>query len=129
MGEGRTSVVFIPSLNKCSRSIVLGDSDAGTAAGGSCDTIVVSYDCESSVVPMVVGDSIFAETEWKVLFVDELMTLILNLPEPSDLTLTVTVSEDVSSFCRVITRSYTSPPKRRDGRDVQGEDPEGFDAG
>lgn len=73
------------------------------------------------MVVRVVDETNCAGTEEKdVLAVGE-MTLMSNIPWPTDRTWTLTDSADASSFCKIIKRSYMSPPKRRDVRWIHGE--------
>jgi hypothetical protein len=102
--------------------MVFGDRDVGTTAGGGCETIVVSNKRESSVVLRFVDESICVDTDKNVFLVVGAMTLMSNCPNVVDCTWTVAGSPEASSFCRVINRSYLSPPKRRDESEVQGED-------
>jgi hypothetical protein len=57
---------------------VFGDEDAGTAAGGGCDTMVVSKACEASVVLKFVYESICADTDKNFLLAVGVMTLMSN---------------------------------------------------
>jgi hypothetical protein len=58
--------------------MVFGDRDAGTAAGGGCDTTVVSNNCELRVVLNFVDERNSADTDKNVLLVVGVMTVISN---------------------------------------------------
>jgi hypothetical protein len=75
----------MPLVNRCNRSIVFGAKDAGTEAGGGCDTMVVLSTFESrTVIKFVVR--ICAGTEMNVLVPTGVMTVMSNRPDCVDST-------------------------------------------
>lgn len=56
-------MVFVPLEKMCRRSVVLGEWDAGTPGGGSCETMVVFASTESIVVVILVEELNWAGTD------------------------------------------------------------------
>ena len=83
-------------------------------------------DSALSVVANVVGDASRAGTPGKVVAPDVVVTVTSKWPAVVEATSTVTGLDEVSADCRVMVRSYLSPPKRRDDSDVHGD---GFSIG
>jgi hypothetical protein len=73
------------------------------------------------VVESIVGDTREAGTEAKAWVLVEECTVMSKYPGDVDTTWTVADSAGVASVWSVITRSYLSPPKRREGNDVHGD--------
>lgn len=74
------------------------------------------------MVERVVGDTREAGTEAKVWLPVENWTDTSKCPGEVDTTRIVAGSVDAVSVWSVMTRSNSSPPKRRDGNDVQGDE-------
>ena len=118
-------MVLWPPLNTCRRSIVFGESDAGTDGKGGWDTMVMCENSAPMVVARRVGDSRWAGTEGKLWLPVDVFTVTSNRPGAMDTTWTSAGSSAVASLWRVMTRSYWSPPNRRDGSEVHGDEREG----
>lgn len=100
---------------------MLGFVEAGTLGGGAWETIVVFSDSALIVVESVFDDESWAGMEGKLVLPAGVLTVTSKCPGVVATMWTVTTWTEVASVCRVMMRSYLSPPNLRDGREAQGE--------